>query len=82
MSFFPSFKSSFPFLNIKFSYVFQSKIYDQYTLHKSYSVLVPVSRTSRYLFGHKKLFYVCRVFIQYQCFNDFENDTMKLKEKK
>ena len=29
-------------------------------------------------FGPEKLFYICLVGIQYQSFNNFENDTMKL----
>ena len=38
----------------------------------------PVSRKSRNLFGPEELFYVFRVCIQGQSFNNFENDTMKL----
>ena len=41
-------------------------------------ILVPVSRQSRQLFGPEKLFSVYNVCIQYQSFNNFENDTMKL----
>ena len=38
----------------------------------------PVSRKSGYLFGPGKLFYVGRVCIQDQSFNNSENNTMKL----
>ena len=41
-------------------------------------ILEPVSRQSRQLFGPEKLFSVYNVCIQYQSFNNFENDTMKL----
>ena len=41
-------------------------------------LLGPVSRKSRERFGPEKMFYVCRDCIQYQSFNNFENDTVNL----
>ena len=40
--------------------------------------LGPVSRKFRELLGPEKLFCVCRIYIQDQSFNNFDNDTMKL----
>ena len=41
-------------------------------------LLGPVSRKSRERFGPEKMFYVARDCIQYQSFNNFENDTVNL----
>ena len=41
-------------------------------------LLGPVSRKSRERFGPEKMFYVSRDCIQYQSFNNFENDTVNL----
>ena len=40
--------------------------------------LGPVSWKFRELLGPEKLFCVCRIYIQDQSFNNFDNDTMKL----
>ena len=41
----------------------------------------PVSRKFRELSGPGKLFCVCRIYIQDQSFNNFDNDIMKLSVK-
>ena len=38
----------------------------------------PRSSKIKIIFGSEKLFYVCRVRIQDQSFNNFENDALKL----
>ena len=45
------------------------------------SVLAPVSRKCRQLFGPEKLFYVCCVCIHDESFNNFDNDKIKLPVK-